>query len=59
MVVVVRVVLTDEERRALRRRNRRPGLATRYEIASLVDTMVRHEVDEALAEMTAFDEARG
>ena len=56
MVVVVRIEVTDEERRALRRRMARMGLATRYEIASLVDMLIRHELDEAVGTRLRGDE---
>lgn len=53
MKVVYRVEIGDEARRALRARQGRPGLATRYEICSLIDMMLDHDVSDALADLRA------
>ena len=49
MIVCVRLEVTDEQRRAWRRACGRTGLATRAEIASLVEGMLANELDEAMA----------
>jgi hypothetical protein len=58
MVINIRLVVGDEARRALRARMGRPGLATRYEITSLVDMMLEHEIADAVGEWKASKERR-
>lgn len=53
MVVIVRLVVGDEQRRAIRARMGRPGLARRYEIASLVEMMLDHDIEDAVSELRA------
>lgn len=63
MVVVVRIEVTDEQRKALRARMGRVGKATRHEIRSLAETAFDLEVTDATEEYRAsipnvFDGAR-
>ncbi len=53
MIVLVRVEVDDEQRRAINARMGRPGLATRYTISSLVDMMLQADLQDAVAELRA------
>lgn len=55
MRVLLSVDVTDEQRLALRKRENRGGLATRYEIRSLVEMLLKQELDEATATGQAPD----
>ena len=53
MRIVVKVDVGNEARRALRARQGRPGLATRYEVTSLIDMMLSHDISDAVEELKA------
>jgi hypothetical protein len=47
--VVLRIDVTDEQRAAVRRSEGRSGLATRFEIASIVEMLIQQELAERVA----------
>ena len=50
MVVLVRIEVTDEQRKAIRARMGKRGMATRYEVRSLVEFCFKQDADDALGE---------
>lgn len=63
MVVIVRIEVTDEQRKAVRRRMGGSGKATRDEIRSLVEFCFTQDIEEAVDEYRTdvpniFDGAR-
>lgn len=55
MVVIVRIELDDEQRRALNRRVGRPGLATREHVRSLALMALTADLEDAVHELRAAE----
>lgn len=53
MTVIVRLQVTKEQRRAIRKRKGERGLATRNEIRNLAEFCFTQDVDDAVAEYRA------
>lgn len=53
MVVIVRIEVTDDQRRALRARMGRTGKATRDEVRSIVEFCFTQDVEDAVGDFKA------
>lgn len=56
VVTVIRIALTSEERRALRKRDGRSGLATRREIRLLVEQLFTLSLEDAIDVLYDYSE---